>query len=92
MVNSVGQGPSPNIQFQQVNNNSAAQQEVRARNEQTQPRNAPAADSQSADQRSLQSQDEQRRQDLTAQRRQDNTQTANSNNDLRRGSLLDVTA
>jgi len=93
VVNSVGQGPSANIQFQQINNNAAAQQEARARNDQTQPRNAPAADSQNADQRSLQSQQEQRRQELLLQRQQNNTQSANNNQDAsRRGQLLDVTA
>ena len=91
MVNAVGPGPTPNIQFQQ--NNSAAQQEVRARNEQTQPRQAPAADSQTADQRSLQSKDEQRRQAaVVAQRRQDQVRSADNAQDNRRGQLLDITA
>ncbi len=91
MVNAVGPGPTPNIQFQQ-NNNSAAQQEIRARNDQTQPRQAPAADSQTADQRSLQSKDEQRRQAAVAARRQDQVRTADNAQDNRRGQLLDITA
>ena len=90
MVNSVGPGPTPNIQFQQ--NNAAAQQEIRARNAQTQPRQAPAADSQTADQRSLQSKDEQRRQAaVVSQRRQDQVRSADAQ-DNRRGQLLDITA
>ena len=91
MVNAVGPGPTPNIQFQQ-NNNSAAQQEIRARNDQTQPRQAPAADSQTADQRSLQSKDEHRRQAAVAARRQDQVRTADNAQDNRRGQLLDITA
>jgi len=90
VVNPTGFNPSTNIQFQQVN--SPAQQEARARNEQTQPRNAPAADSQTADQRSLRSRDEDRKQNaFTVSRRQDQAQNSNAQ-DNRRGQLLDVTA
>ena len=88
MVNATGLGPSPSIQFQQTN--AAAQQEARARNEQTQPRQAPAADSQNAEQRSLRSQDERRQN--TASVRQLNAQSSDQAQDNRRGQLLDVTA
>lgn len=90
MVNATGFNPSTNIQFQQVN--SPAQQEARARNDQTQPRQAPAADSQTADERSLRSRDDDRKQNaFTVSRRQDQSQS-NASQDNRRGQLLDVTA
>lgn len=88
-VVSSGQGPSQGQQSTAV----VAQQEVRARNVQTQPREAPPADSQDARQRTLQArEDAQRRQNqLAAQRRQEQAEQSEQA-EIRRGQLLDVTA
>lgn len=88
MVSTVTSNPQ-SASFQQAP--VAAQQEVRARNEQTQPRNAPAADNQRAEQRNLQSRDESRKRDETRQqerveeRRAEDTSSSSS-----RGSVVDI--
>lgn len=67
--------------------------ETRANTEQVQPRQAPAADSQRADQRSLQSREDEKRQTERRDdnRREEETQQARREEN-RRGSLVDVTA
>lgn len=88
MVNPVGVSPQQAV-LQQSN---TLAQEVRQRNEQTQPRQAPAADTQ---RNTLQTRgDDQRRQQFVASRRgggQGSSGAASSENP-RRGQLLDIEA
>ena len=87
MVNPVGVSPQQAI-LQQSN---AVAQEVRQRNEQTQPRQAPPADTQ---RNTLQTRgDDQRRQQFVASKRGggQNSGSASSENP-RRGQLLDIEA
>jgi hypothetical protein len=91
MVNPAGAGPQQ-VVFQQTA--PVAQQDVRTRNEQTQPRQAPSAGSQNTNsQRGLRSDDNnandrQEKSNDTA----DNDQTLAPQATARRGSLLDLTA
>lgn len=66
--------------------------EARARTEQVQPREAPAADSQRADRKSLQSREEDRRRVETKERSEASESRAEESRaaDGRRGSLVDI--
>ena len=89
MVNPVGVSPQQ-VVLQQPN--AALQQEVRQRNEQTQPRQAPPADTQ---RNTLQTRgDDQRRQQQLAaqQRRQQEQQGTEGPENSRRGQLVDLVA
>lgn len=88
MVNPVGASP----QQVSIQPSAAQQQEVRQRNEQTQPRQAPPADTQ---RNTLQTRgDDQRRQNQLAaqQRRQQQSEGSEGPETGRRGQLLDVVA
>ena len=89
MVNPVGASPQQAV-IQQAN--TAVAQDVRQRNEQTQPRQAPAADTQ---RNTLQTRgDDQRRQQqlATQQRRSQGSQGAEEPENSRRGQLVDIRA
>jgi hypothetical protein len=88
MVNAVGGSP-PQVSIQP---SAAQQQEVRQRNEQTQPRQAPPADAQ---RNTLQTRgDDQRKQQQLAaqQRRQQQSEGAERPENSRRGQLVDLVA
>lgn len=89
MVNAVGGSPQQTA-IQQTNTSLA--QEVRQRNEQTQPRQAPPADTQ---RNTLQTRgDDQRRQQgqIAAQKRQQGSQGTEAQNNGPRGQLVDIQA
>lgn len=89
MVNPVGGSPQPVL----IQPSAAQQQEVRQRNEQTQPRQAPPADTQ---RNTLQTRgDDQRRQQnqlAAQQRRQPQSEGAERPESTRRGQLVDLVA
>lgn len=89
MVNpAAGLGPQQ-VVFQQAP--PVAQQDVRSRNEQTQPRNAHAANSQHAEHRNLRSADDrENKQGQHNSESADNGQAASGSG--KRGSLLDLNA
>lgn len=90
MVATVTAQPSVSFQAQ----NTAGPAEVRARNDQTQPRTAPAADSQNAEQRNLRSRDDESKQETkrAEQRSQNSFSAQQPGAEQRRGSRLDIVA
>ncbi len=79
--------PGPAVQAYAVQPSFVAGNEARANTEKVQPRAAPAASSQRADQRTLESRDEQKTQDARQDARREEARAA----DERRGSRVDVT-